>query len=90
MEGACGHRVYGSAEFAALKKKTEFKPGDAQEGFKRILIDDVGSRPSSELMEDLTVRSRLCMRQKKNNIILRRIIAVLHVKADISIYFCMR
>lgn len=86
MEGACGHRVYGSAEFAALKKKKEFKPGDAQE-VKCILIDDVGSCPSSELMEDLTARSRLCM---KKNIILRRIIAVLHVEADIFIYFCVR
>lgn len=70
MEGVCGHTVAehrnsGSAEFTALKKKKEFKSGDAQEDFKRILIDDVGSRPSSELIEDLTLRSRLCIREKK-------------------------
>lgn len=67
----CGHTVaqhsiYGSVEFTALKKRKEFKSGAAREDFKRVLIDIVGPRPSSELMEDLTVRSRHCIRKEKH------------------------
>lgn len=65
----CGHtvvedRIYGSAEFTAPKKKTEFKYGAAHKYFKHILIDNVGPRPSSELMKDLTVQSSHCFRKK--------------------------
>lgn len=81
------HRIYSSMEFTAQKKKKLFKSVAVPEAFKRILVDNVGPRASSELMEDLTVQSHHCIRKK--NVILIKIITVVHVGTVMSNCFCV-
>lgn len=54
-------------ESTAQKKKKLFKSIAVPEAFKRILVDNVGPRASSELMEDLTVQSHHRIRKKKHS-----------------------
>lgn len=66
MDTLAEHNIYGSVGFTARNKK-EFKSGATHEDFKCILIDNVGHVKASELMEDLTVRSRHCIWGKKKH-----------------------